>query len=275
MQQEGKSLSNPNPDSGAGTAQVGRLVRTIEQELIPRLAQALRPSDLVAATAAEPLTVADVQAFSARLIDGNDVAVAESIERLRRRGIAVEALYVDLFAPAARHLGGLWDADWCDFTTVTAGLGRLQRLVRDLSPLFSTEIQYPTHGRRVLLAQPPQEQHSFGLSMVAEFFRREGWLVEGGVGAAARDPVARVRAEWFDVVGFSVGSVGQLEWLREKIAALRPVSRNAAVVVLVGGPLLTTEPAWADRLGADGAPRDAREAPALAAHLASAGAVRS
>jgi methanogenic corrinoid protein MtbC1 len=256
-------------------AQVGHLVRTLEREVIPRLAQAHRPAGSDAEPPPDVLTAADVQEFAARLIDAADVAVAESIEQLRSRGIAVEALYLDLFAPTACHFGRLWDNDECDFTTVTAVVGRLQRLLRDMSAAFGPATRYPTHGRRVLLAQPPQEQHSLGLSMVAEFFRRDGWLVEGGVGAAARDPVARVRAEWFDVIGFSVGSTPRLEWLRDRIAALRLASRNAAVVVLVGGPVFAAEPAWAQQVGADGCAADARGAPELAAQRVGASLART
>jgi methanogenic corrinoid protein MtbC1 len=266
----------PGAGGGPGSAQqVGRLVRTIEEDVIPRLAFAHRAPDPAPAALPEPLADGEVASFAEQIIDGSDAVIASLVERLLWSGVTVETLYLDLFSPAARRLGRLWDEDECDFTTVTSGLGRLQRLVRDLSSSFGTEVLYPTHGRRVLLAQPPQEQHSFGLSMLAEFFRRDGWLVEGGIGAAARDPVARVRAEWFDVVGFSVGSRARVEWVRDKIAALRPASRNAAVVVLVGGPLFSAGLDAADLLGADGSAPDAREVPALAERLVSVGAARS
>ena len=90
----------------------------------------------------------------------------------------------------------MWSEDECDFSTVTVALGRLQRLLRELSPAFGTEIEYPANGRRALFAQAPDEQHSFGLSMVAEFFRRQGWDVFGVVGCGIENPADRVRKEW-------------------------------------------------------------------------------
>ena len=60
-----------------------------------------------------------------------------------RRGASVETLYLDLLAPTARHLGDLWDADVCDFTEVTVGLGRLQQVLHELSPAFQSEIAQP------------------------------------------------------------------------------------------------------------------------------------
>ena len=104
---------------------------------------------------------------------------------------------------------------------------------------------------RVLLTQPDTEQHMFGLSMVAEFFRREGWNVLGGVAGVGIDAVAWVRRDWFDAVGFSIGSEQALPWLRDTIAEVRRVSRNNSLVILVGGPLFSMHPEWAAEVGAD------------------------
>jgi methanogenic corrinoid protein MtbC1 len=204
----------------------------------------------------------------------SDVDVQAEVNRQRRDGMTVEALYLELFAPAARLLGEMWSDDLCDFSTVTVALGRLQRLLRELSPAFGSEVEYPANGRRALFAQPAGEQHSFGLSMVAEFFRREGWDVFGVVGGAADDPASQVRAEWADVVGLSIGSERRLDWLRHCIDAVRASSRNPAVVVMVGGPVFTLHPEWVAGVGADATARDAREAPRVASRLIAATRIR-
>ena len=46
---------------------------------------------------------------------------------LRGRGVSVEALYVHLLAPAARHLGELWEDDRCHFADVTVGMAGCSR----------------------------------------------------------------------------------------------------------------------------------------------------
>jgi MerR family transcriptional regulator, light-induced transcriptional regulator len=267
------------------------LVRTLEQDVIPRLAQAHRAAaaaEAVEAVLAAP-TAHDVEVFAARVIDGSEAGILSMVERLRRRGATAEMIYTDLLAPVARHLGSLWETDLCDFATVTVGVARLQRLMRELSPSFGagaplsqaahaythgqghgqSDTSTPAYGtaqaRSILLTQAPDEQHSLGLSMVAEFFRRDGWLVNGGVGPYGGDPAMRAHAEWFDVVGFSLGGEARLPWLREKIAAVRLASRNAGVVVMVGGPLFNANPGWVDHVGADAWAQDAREAPGLAA----------
>ncbi len=247
-------------------ARLTQLARTLESDVIPRLVGAhgqdeRRPVHLEAR---------EIEAFVALLRNATDSQLADAVEHERQRGLTVEAIFLELFAPAARHLGELWSADRCDFSTVTICLGRLQGLMRLWSPAFGTEIEHPPNGRRILLAQHIDEQHSFGLSMVAEFFRRDGWEVLGGVGGAVPDPSAQVSREWFDAVGFSIGSETRIDWLRERIAKVRAVSRNRSAVVLVGGPLFVMAPDWAASVGADASGHDGGKAPQLAEDLLSA-----
>ncbi|RZJ18331.1 MAG: cobalamin-binding protein, partial [Haliea sp.] len=120
----------------------------------------------LAARDAERLGPQDVERF-ARLVLARDDDVAQAcVDAMRDRGVPIESIYLDLLAPVARHLGELWEQDLCDFTDVTLGLGRLQQVLRELSPAFGQSIDHPTNGRRVLLLPSPGEQHTFGLVMV-------------------------------------------------------------------------------------------------------------
>jgi len=256
---------------------LAHLARTIEADVIPRLVQAHRYTAPAANTALANLpmqSAKQVAAFVDLIVGDSEAQMHAAVDAKRRGGMSVEALYLDLFAPAARLLGDMWLDDECDFSTVTVALGRLQRLLRELSPSFGTEVEYPANGRRVLFAQPADEQHSFGLSMVAEFFRREGWDVVGVVGGSSDDPGLRLRREWADVVGFSIGSEFRLEWLRQRIAEVRAASRNPDVIVMVGGPIFIINPGWVADVGADSTAMDARDAPRAAARLLMATPVR-
>lgn len=257
------------PPAGIDTAlevtkrRVARLTRAIEVEVIPRLVRQHHDpaEDGVALPSAE-----EVQAMVHALIDESDDRIVALVQQLRGRGLSVTTLFIELLTPAARELGVLWEQDRVDFATVTVSLGRLQRLLRQLSPEFGSEVKHPPHGRRVLLTQPDTEQHMFGLAMVAEFFRREGWDVLGGVAGVGIDATAWVRRDWFDAVGFSIGSEQGLPWLRDTIIQVRRVSRNRSVVVLVGGPIFSLHPQWAADVGAD-ATTDGRGAPLIAETL--------
>lgn len=247
-------------------ARLSRLAQTLETDVIPRLVGShAKPGQVP-----QRLSERDIEAFVAVLRQGSDADLAAAVQALRDSGFGPEALFLDLFAPAARHLGELWTADRCDFSTVTICLGRLQRLLREWSPAFGHEVEHPPNGRRILLAQHPDDQHSFGLSMVAEFFRRDGWEVLGGVGGAVPDPSAQVAREWFDAVGFSIGSETKIDWVRERIARVRAATRNRSVVVLVGGPLLVVQSAVAADVGADASGHEGGKAPQLAEDLLAA-----
>lgn len=252
--------AGPDTNLGSAKKRVASLARTIETEILPRLVQQHRPPEPAGSAA---VSAAEVQAMVHALVDDSEARVNALVEQLRARGVGVASLYLDLLTPAARELGALWEEDRVDFATVTVGLGRLQVLLRQLSPDFGSEIEHPRHGRRVLLTQPDSEQHMFGLSMVAEFFRRDGWDVLGGVAGVGIDATAWARRDWFDVVGFSIGSEVSLPWLRDTIAQVRKVSRNRALVVLVGGPIFSLHPQWAADIGAD-ATTDGRSAPQVA-----------
>ncbi|MFY7914833.1 MAG: hypothetical protein ACOVPA_09210, partial [Rubrivivax sp.] len=73
----------------------------------------------------------------------------------------------------------------------------------------------------------------------------------------------RVRSEWFDVAGLSVGSELKLPWLRERIAAMRQYSCNPELLVMVGGPLFSADPSKVQLVGAD-LTTDAGSAPQMA-----------
>ncbi len=257
-------------DTMPAKLRLARLARTIEADVIPRLVQSHRVGALPRPAAAVMGHV-EADTFLRTLTQGTDRQLTDAVQHLRDRGLALESIYLDLFTPTARRLGEMWEEDSCDFSTVTLALGRLQRLLRELSPAFGTEVEHPLCGRRALFAQPPEEQHSFGLSMVAEFFRRDGWDVVGGVGTASTDPARRVREEWVDAVGFSVGSDVALPWLRQAIARVRAASCNPDIAVIVGGAPFIVRPERAAEVGADGTARSGKEAPVLAEKLLSRG----
>ena len=253
----------------ATQARLGKLVNALESEVIPRLLQAHRQTDPREQPADRDVvpTEAEVRAFAQLVLARDDRPATELVESLQGRGVSVEGLFLHLLGPAARHLGALWDQDLCDFTEVTIGVGRMQQIMRSLSPVFGIEVEHPPHGLRVLLLPAPGEQHTFGLSMVAEFFRRAGWEVAGGALETDADPVSIIQDSWFDIVGISVGVEAQVKSLTTGIAALRRASLNQQIGVMVGGPIFREYPELVALVGADATAVDGRQAPVLAESL--------
>jgi methanogenic corrinoid protein MtbC1 len=179
------------------------------------------------------------------------------IALLRRRGATPESLYLGILTDAARRIGELWEADRCDFLQVTISLGRLQQVARALAPGFLAATVSLADAPSLLLVPARGEQHTFGLLILAEFFRRAGWRVAGGPASSAVDPAAMVRDQWFDVAGFSIGSESLIEGLARSIRDVRRASRNRDLGVMVGGPLFLHRPDLVMRVGADTAAADA------------------
>jgi methanogenic corrinoid protein MtbC1 len=197
----------------------------------------------------------------ARLSLEHDTLVAASfIETMRLQGASVESIYMDLLAPTARRLGEMWTEDLCDFTDVTVGLSRLQQLCHELSPDFENEglPQYDEH--RILLSTIPGEQHTLGLMLVEEYFRRAGWECCSIAPKSTKDLVKIVKKQHYDVVGLSVSCGIFLEGVASAVQVVRRASHNEAVKIMVGGPIFLDHPEYAARVGADGTAEDGRQA---------------
>jgi methanogenic corrinoid protein MtbC1 len=243
------------------------LVRAVEGEIVPRLLLARRS----AAAAPVPATGVEIQAGDAdhlaRLLLTPQVDAAFAfVGSMRARGIAERDIYLGLLAPAARRLGVLWDQDECDFLQVAMGIGRLHQLLQRTSLLTAgpERLDSRGHGRRALLATVPGEKHCFGVMMVSQFFRRNGWDVFNEFPASEQELCTCVRAESFAVVGLSAGSETRLDALTAAVRAVRRSSRNGAVGIIVGGPLFQHHPERARRVGADATAEDGEQAARLA-----------
>ena len=199
---------------------------------------------------------------------GNDDGAASAyVDELLAKGSSVESIFLELLAPAARQLGTLWESDAADFANVTLGVGRLQLIMRRLSDRFTDETNAFHAGESVLLTIIPGEQHSFGLSMVAEFFRRAGWNLCTGPFSSHQELTSLVHNHWFDIVGFSVSSDRRLDELKKDIHDIRRDSRNRHVGIIIGGPMVIAQPDLVASMGADMMSADATTAPQQAHRL--------
>ncbi len=257
------------------------LTRTIQAEIIPRLMLAHRmdgspglerPQTLDGTPAldgAQPVTLSaeivvsgelDLLAFVERLLRPTNGSALEFIAPLRGRGIAIETIFLDLLAPAAHHLGTLWETDEASFTDVTIGLTHLQQLVRELAPTFELDQRFGGSGHRAVLAPAPGDQHVFGLILLEEFFRRAGWDVIGAAVSQELDLLELVRNEYVALLGFSIADSRSIEPLQTLVKRLREESINEHLIIMVGGNCVLEDPSLVAKLGADETGRTALDA---------------
>ena len=254
------------------------LAQTIEAEIIPRLllahrAAALQP--LPAPGAPRHPTAEDAVELADLVLGEDPFAGLEHVRGLGHAGLPRDVLFLELLAPTARRLGALWEADLCSFADVTVGLWRLHQMVHEFSPDFHADDLQPLQLRRAILAPVPGSQHTLGLLMVAEFFRRAGWQVWGDATVSARQILAAARGEHYHLVGLSLGSETHVDSLKALIDELRAVSRNPALTVIIGGPIVLADPTLVAQVGADATAMDAPQAVIQAERLVTARLARA
>ncbi len=253
--------------SSSSGDRIARLVQALEDSVIPRLVEAHRAmaASSAAPTGEQPIRgPGDIQYFLDLVMATDEEPMYDFIAALLASGLSVESIYLDVLAGAAHLLGDMWNEDSVDFTEVTVAVGRLQHIMRELSPAFGIEIEHPSGGRRVLLAPTFGEQHTFGAAMVSEFFLRAGWEVSLGDGGSRNSCIEMVENDWFDAIGFSLGTEARLDWLKTSIREIRQRSRNRSIAILVGGQIFLLNPGLVAEVGADATAPDALQAPACA-----------
>jgi MerR family transcriptional regulator, light-induced transcriptional regulator len=235
------------------------LIETVKGQVIPRLS--LSHSELESARSVTLVPTAEEIVEFVRLILLNDVSVASDfVENICSRGIGLQSIFLELFTPAARVLGELWEEDVCDFTDVTIALARLQQLLRELGAAFEIEAAPVHNGRKALLVAAPGDQHTFGVFMLQEFFRRAGWEVDGGALGAENELFCLVENEQYDVVGLSVSNDVAVDAFASVIRTVRKVVRSPGVHVIVGGKFFLKHPEHVSGVGADASAQDGRRA---------------
>ncbi len=241
----------------------------IESEIIPRLmvAHATDAPTIAMAGANGTIDPEDVEALAPLALQVEADALLDHVEGILARGVSVDTVMVDLLAPTARLLGEYWEDDRCDFIDVTMGLWRLQEIVHEIAARVPPDRLLATGGHRALFASMPGDQHNFGTVVIDELFRRDGWVTDRVSEAETSDLLKRVADDWFDVVGLTISCDCHIADLTSIIAALRNISRNPRVCVMVGGRIFSADPDLAVQVGADGTARDAKLALAVAGGL--------
>ena len=186
------------------------------------------------------------------------------VQALHEEGFPLDEIYLDGLVPAARLLGEWWSSDQIDFTEVTFGIHCLQQILYEFSPQFMRQADYKSNGYRAIFFTTPKSQHSFGIVMLAEFFRRGGWEVSNVAIRSESDVINEMSRQWFDIAGFSVCSERGIPELKQLILGARIASANPKTQFMLGGPMTELNPGLLVAVGADLLGGDARDSQRLA-----------
>lgn len=237
------------------------LAGLIESQIIPRLLvacrnQSIRPDDI----ARDRISASQAEGFAAVVLRLEAHALMGQVDGFMARGASVEAVLVDLLAPAARQLGLWWEEDSCDFVDVTMGLWRLQQIVYELSARSPGKAPVFGQSRKAVFSVFPGSDHSFGTVIVEECFRREGWQTSLLTSATDQQLINMVAEQHYDVIGLTITCDDEMANAPSLIGRIRSRSRNPMLGVIVGGRIFTLSPELAMQIGADATATDAEQA---------------
>ena len=226
------------------------LTKVIEGEIIPRLLLAhsqFAAKRLVSTGNPELPDFISSASFARLVLESEPAEIVDHVGSLLDRGVRLEQIFLDLLAPVARKLGELWEEDRCSFADVTLGLSRLHQVLHEIGRRNADGTVRRTVTRRAYFAATPGEQHTFGLSMLEEFFLHAGWETASDHAASAATVLQTASTQSLDIIGFSISCKERLDILADLIKRTRKASRNRDVFVMVGGSLFLNNPELAEK----------------------------
>ena len=247
----------------------------LEEEIITRLLMAHRNKTNIvkefelekASSATGGVGARNIEDLTDLLLKG-DLSVSKSYLRtLIEDGISIERIYLDLLQPVARKLGVCWENDSLDFATITLAVWHINQLMYYLSPEFlHKELDLEKSRGKIMLFPSIGSQHTLGLFMLAEFFRKASWEVFADPALIEDDIFEILKDEDFQIVGISIGSYDHKKSTKKLISDIRKMF-GTSLKIIIGGPLAVYETNLFRELRADGQAADAREAVILANSL--------
>ena len=261
-------------NSGAPNVDQSALQRVVEAEIVPRLLIAHSPAKVryPQNDLAHPLgqiEISLVEQLADLLLRQDSDGARSIVVGALNRGAGIEDVLLTMMAPCAHLLGDYWSSDKSDFLAVTLAVAQLQTLMREICHgATPTRLLKGKDRRSILLASPAEEQHTFGVFMLEEVFRRAGWHVVTCVTSTADDLAEMTVTQEFSVVGFSVCRSELIDRVVDDIEAVRNHSRNGDIKVLVGGNCFLQGTLDVRAVGADGAAADGLGAVMVANRMA-------
>jgi methanogenic corrinoid protein MtbC1 len=178
-----------------------------------------------------------------------------------KNGTDLRTLYLDVFQPALREIGHLWEQN-----EVTVAEEHLATAITQsiMAGLYTQNMLAAERGRHMVAACAEMERHEIGLRMLCDFMDFQGWTTSFLGASVPRSSLAQmVREQRPDVLALSASLTPHLTHLRATIEGVRAACGGNHPLVLVGGRIFHETPELAYAVGADLTAKDAHEAAQL------------
>lgn len=230
-----------------------------EVELLAAKALSVLSAGIDGLDAGTPL--ARLHSLTEAYLDGNEQRRHDTLARVMSKGVSAKDVIESVVPDTARYMGELWAHDKLSFADVTIGAARLQETVRAIGDrqVDSNQVQ---ECPSILLIVPRVEQHTLGVFVLAEQFRRLGVLVHLTLGNNPAEIVRLTRKHRFAMVGISASSRRTLASVRDLVKTIKSGILRVTPIT-VGGPVTSLDIDIKALTGADHATSDAEEALSL------------
>ncbi len=179
----------------------------------------------------------------------------EIVEKAEANGLPLADIYLQLFQPALREVGRLWQQNKISVAQEHYCSAAIQLMMGRLAAkIFSSK----RNGYTIVSACVGKELHEIGLRMIADIMEASGWETHFlGANVPTGDLVAMVRDTRADALCLSVTLTSNLFHLNEVILAMRAETDLQHVKIIVGGYPFILQPDLWRTVGADGHAPDA------------------
>ena len=171
----------------------------------------------------------DLERLCTALISDDDNAAASMIIGVCAKGTPAETVYTKYLAAAARMLGEWWDEDRADFFEVTIGTGRMLAIMRGMRHHFVPD--HTLREKAAIFASVPGEDHTMGVRMAADLFRKDGWEIMLKVGLDHDELISEIEQTPNSIIGLSVSGRHSMDALSRLVLALHICCPHARILV--------------------------------------------
>ncbi len=167
-------------------------------------------------------------------------ACKREVSKALQAGTRPEDL-ADFYVPAlARDMGDQWCVDQLSFAGVTIGVSRLQAMMRELGPSWTSDNAMNPTSNTVLLLVPREVYHTLGAIVLSSQLRRMGVSVKLILGGKPEDIAQRLNRTNYQAVFISASCGETLESLRRIVHSIK-TSAKTPLPVVIGGSILDVE----------------------------------
>jgi MerR family transcriptional regulator, light-induced transcriptional regulator len=208
----------------------------------------------------DPTSVAGevLAAYLAALREGDRRLAFLAIDRARAEGVDLATLYLEVFQPALREVGRLWQDNEISVADEHLATAITQAA---MARAFERAFTWSDDGSHSLVAAcADTERHEVGLRMICDLLEMQGWdTTYLGATVPVESLVTMIERRQPDAVALSVALTPHVPRLRLVVEEIRSLIEEPPIILVGGRPFLD-DPSLATRIGADFTAPDAVQA---------------